>query len=294
MPTDSDAADNNSVDNNKGFGYNDSTLVRAYPPASAPPGPALWLLLRDGALLVRRGDDGIALIESDGDPRGPDTLGTPLYLGTLGGRPCLADDLGPDVPTAHGTEMMPLRSLFGALPEAQYLLVGYAAQILYWRRTSVFCPVCGHATGARDGDWGRRCPSCGHTAYPHLSPAVLILIHDDAGRILLGHKPGWGARYSILAGFVEPGESLEDCVRREAREEVDVSVTDLVYAGSQPWPYPHQLMIGFTARYAGGEVRADAEELDDARWFTAGALPDLPPPVSLSRRMIDAWVAGRP
>ncbi len=288
-----DATDNNAVDNNTQTGYNDSTLVRAYPPASAPPGPALWLLMRDGALLVRRDGDGAALIESEDDPRGPSASGTPLYLGTLGGRHCLADDLGTDAPTPDGTEVMPLRSLFGALPEAQYLLAGYASQVLYWRRTSGFCPVCGHATEARDGDWGRRCPHCGHVAYPHLSPAVLILVHDDAGRILLGHKPGWGTRYSILAGFVEPGESLEDCVRREVREEVDVDVAGPVYAGSQPWPYPHQLMIGFTARYTGGEVRADAEELDDARWFTADALPDLPPPVSLSRQMIDTWLAGR-
>ena len=118
---------------------------------------------------------------------------------------------------------------------------------------------------------------------------MLILVYDDAGRILLGHKPGWGARYSILAGFTEPGESLEDCVRREVREEADVSVTDLAYAGSQPWPYPHQLMIGFTARYAGGEVRADAEELDDARWFTRETLPELPSAVSLSRQMIEVW-----
>jgi NAD+ diphosphatase len=294
MRTNIDATDNNSVDNNKKIGYNDSTLVRAYPPAAAPAGSALWLLMRDGSLLARRDGTGMALIESDGDPRGPVAAGSPLFLGTLGGKPCLADDLRPDSPDIAGAEAVPLRSLFGAVLEPEYLLAGYAAQILYWRRTSGFCPVCGHATEARDGDWGRHCPSCGHVAYPPISPAVLILVHDgDGGRILLGHKPGWGTRFSILAGFVEPGEALEDCVRREVREEVDVEVGELSYAGSQPWPYPHQLMIGFTARYVGGEVRADAEELDDARWFTVDTLPDLPPPVSLSRRMIDTWADAR-
>ncbi|MBV9850002.1 MAG: NAD(+) diphosphatase [Armatimonadetes bacterium] len=266
-----------------------AAFVRAYPPMDPPTGPALWLLLRDGEVLVRGG----ALIESEGDPRGDGVNRTPLYLGTLGGRPCLADDLGPQEALPEGCRLVPLRALFGQIGEAEFALAGYASQMLYWRRTSGFCPVCGHEAEMRPGDWGRRCPRCGHVAYPHVTPAVLILVHDGGARILLGHKPGWGPRYSILAGFVEPGESLEECVRREVQEEAGLEVADLVYAGSQPWPYPHQLMIGFTARHAAGEPRVDAEELDDARWFTAETLPDLPPPVSLSRQMIDAWTAAQ-
>ena len=267
-----------------------SVLVRAYPPAQPDPGPAFWLLFRDGDLLVRTPEEGASLVESAADPRAG-TDGPPLYLGTLGGRSCLADDLAADAALPDGTRLEPLRALYGRLGETEFALAGYALQMLYWRRTSGFCPVCGHATEVRPGDWGRRCPHCGHVAYPHVTPAVLILVHDGGARLLLGHKPGWGPRYSILAGFTEPGESLEDCVRREVLEEVSLEVTDLAYVGSQPWPYPHQLMIGFTARYVGGEVKADAEELDDARWFTRETLPDLPPSVSLSRQMIDAWVA---
>ena len=128
-------------------------------------------------------------------------------------------------------------------------------------------------------------------------PAVLV--HDGADRALLAHKPGWGKRYSILAGFVEPGESLEQCVVRETEEEIGVAVTDLVYVGSQPWPFPSQLMIGFTARCAASAdgddacLRLDEQELDHAAWFSANALPELPPPFSLSRQIIDAWTAGR-
>ena len=266
-------------------------FVRAYPPALPGPGPKLWLLLRDGELLVRAAGETTALLQDASDPRGGQAGQAPLYLGTLDGRPCVADDLGADTPLPPGCRLVPLRSLYGQLGGPEYALTGYASQMLYWRRTSGFCPVCGHATEARPGDWGRRCPQCGHAAYPHISPAVLILVHDGAGNILLGHKPGWGARYSILAGFVEPNESLEDCVRREANEEAGLVLTDIAYAGSQPWPFPHQLMVGFTARSVGGDVRADAEELDDVRWFTAGDLPELPTPVSLSRRMIDAWIA---
>ena len=113
----------------------------------------------------------------------------------------------------------------------------------------------------------------------------------DGPRLLLAQKPGWGTRWSILAGFVEPGESLEECVRREVKEEVGLKVDKAVYAGSQPWPFPHQLMVGFTARYASGDIAADGVELERAAWFTHGALPDLPPAVSLSRQMIDAWAS---
>lgn len=269
----------------------DRELTRAYPPAVPVAGAALWLLIRDGAVLVGGDDSEAHLLISEQDPRGPDTGRAPMYLGTLGGVPCLADDLAPDDAEPAGTHVAPLRSLYAGLSAAEFALAGYASQMLYWRRTSGFCPVCGHATEPRPGDWGRLCPHCGHIAYPHVTPAVLILVHDGAGRILLAHKPGWGPRYSILAGFVEPGESLEDCVRRESKEEAGIDVADLEYAGSQPWPYPHQLMVGFRARCCGGEMRPDAEELDDARWFTARDLPDLPPPVSLSRQMIDDWIA---
>jgi NAD+ diphosphatase len=161
-----------------------------------------------------------------------------------------------------------------------------------WQNDARFCPSCGQPTVAVDHDWGRVCGACGKVRYPPVSPAVLALIHDG-DRILMARKPGWGTRYSIFAGFVEPGESLEDCVRREVMEEAGVVVEGPVYKGSQPWPYPHQLMVGFFARYASGEVRIDETELDDARWFHVDQLPDIPPPLSLSRQLIDLWIASR-
>lgn len=268
-----------------------NALLRAYPPAAPPPGPALWLLFYKGEVLTPTDPSGTLTL-----PRGTQSsldaleLSAPLYLGTLDGMPCLAAeaDAGCDLP--DGWTATNLRGLFGKVSDAEYSLAGYGSQILYWRRTSVFCPVCGHRTEAKEGDWGRKCPECGHIGYPHLSPATLILVHDGP-RILLAQKPGWGTRWSILAGFVEPGESLEECVAREVMEEVGLDVSETAYAGSQPWPFPHQLMIGFSAEYAGGEIAADGEELERAAWFTRETLPDLPPPVSLSRRMINAWAA---
>jgi NAD+ diphosphatase len=242
-------------------------------------------------VLVREEESGIALLQDEA-LRDALEADAPVYLGTLGGVPCLACEVGREAAVPPGLRALGLRALFGQLDDAAYGLAGYAAQLLYWQRTSRYCPACGGPTEAAAGDWGRRCAACGHTRYPSVSPAILALVHDG-DRVLLAHKPGWGKRYSILAGFVEPGESLEECVRREVHEEAGVAVTDLVYAGSQPWPYPSQLMIGYTARYAGGALRIDDKELDDAAWFHFDALPELPPPLSLSRQIIDAWVAAR-
>ena len=267
-------------------------FLRAYPPATPAAGPALHLPFRDGDLLLQGGDatGGLSLVraDSEGAPEGA------LYLGTLDGVPCLAYP----TPADNDGVLTPvgLRSLYGRLGDDEYALAGYAAQLLHWHTISRFCSRCGQATGdAGENTWARRCPACGLSAYPPVSPAVLILVHDGADRILLAHKPGWGARYSILAGFVEPGESLEECVAREAMEEVGLPVADVAYRGSQPWPFPHQVMIGFTARCAdpARECRLDENELDDARWFTADTLPELPGPLSLSRQLIDAWIAGR-
>lgn len=201
----------------------------------------------------------------------------------------MACEIPRDTPLPDGYDFMHLRTLLALLPEREGALTGYASQLLYWRRTSGFCPVCGLPAAWKGGDWGRICAGCGHVAYPHISPAVLVLVYDGP-RILLVHKPEWpAAMRSIVAGFVEPNETLEDCVRREVREEVGVEITDILYQGSQGWPFPHQLMVGFTARYAGGILALDTAELDDAAWYSATDLPELPSTISLSRKLIDCW-----
>jgi NAD+ diphosphatase len=268
------------------------TFVRTYPPARPEPGPALWLLLQDGKLLVTEHNGQLVLPAADDNAIAALLAEEPLFLGTLDGTPCLAAAPRADAAPPDGWQAVGLRALYGRTDESVYGLAGYAAQLLEWRRTSRFCPVCGGVTGPVAGDWGRRCTACSYTRYPPVSPAILALVHDG-DRILLTHKPGWGPMFSLIAGFVEPGESLEECVVREVREEVGVDVADVRYDGSQPWPFPHQVMIGFTARYAGGDIRPDALELDDARWFDIHDLPALPAPLSLSRQLIDRWVKGR-
>jgi NAD+ diphosphatase len=264
------------------------SFVRTYPPASPDPGLTVWLPFHKRELLTRS-VEGIPVLLDSGEGIAGLAPTEPLYLGTLDGRACLTWDVGDDMTLPEGIQPLGLRAALAVLPESEAMLAGYASQMLDWRRTSRFCPVCGHETEAKPGDWGRHCPNCGYDRYPHVSPAVLILVHDG-DKVLLSHKPGWGDMHSILAGFVEPGESLEDCVHREVLEEVGLDVTDLVYGGSQPWPFPHQLMVGFTARYAGGEIAIQEDELDGADWFTRGTLPSLPSSISLSRRLLDTWI----
>lgn len=237
-------------------------------------------------LLVPAGD-GVALYRGSA-PAGFATL-VPLYLANADSLPVLAIDVPADAPLPTGWHAIGLRALYGQVPEAHFLLAGYVSQILFWQRTSQFCPVCGGTTRPVGGDWGKQCTNCGHSRYPQMSPAVLALVHDGE-RILLTHKAGWGPMYSIIAGFVEPGESLEQCVAREVMEEVSLQVADITYHGSQPWPFPSQLMLGFTMRYVSGEPVPEEGELDDARWFHIDALPPLPQPLSLSRQLIDGWV----
>jgi len=217
------------------------------------------------------------------------TVDNPTYLGNVGDVAYFADTLPDDVEIPVGLSICGLRSLLGSVDDLTWGIASYASQMMYWRKTGRYCPVCATATEPRTQDWGRSCPDCGHVGYPRVSPAVLILIYDG-DRILLASKPGWD-RYSILAGFVDSAETLEECVRRETFEEVKVTVTDIEYAGSQSWPFPHQLMIGFTCRYVGGDITVDNEELDRAGWFSPDSLPALPPAISLSRQLIDAWLA---
>ncbi len=265
---------------------------RAYPPAEPPDGQYWWLPFHGRDVVVREQDGQPVLLYGDVDLLAGLEFEPPVLLGVLDGVPCVTCQLAVATELPSGWHAGGLRELYGKLDDALYGIVGYAAHLLLWQRTSRFCPVCAGSTEPMQGDWGRRCSECGHTRYPQLSPAILALVHDG-DQVLLTHKPGWNARYSIIAGFVEPGESLEACVQREVGEEVGVAVANISYVGSQPWPFPDQLMIGYMAEYAGGTLAIDTTELDAAAWFHVDALPELPPPMSLSRRIIDAWAASR-
>jgi NAD+ diphosphatase len=262
---------------------------RLYPPAAPAEGPAHWIIFSgDEVLLAEDGPPGLLA----GTPARPDLaeVHAPRLLGALDERPIMFGAIAAGAPHPPGLRAIGLRAVLASADAELAALAGYAAQLMRWERTSRFCPACAQPLTPLDG-WGKVCPGCGHSLYPPVSPAAIVLIHDDADGVLLASKPGWGTRYSLVAGFVEPGETLEECVAREVLEEVGVFVDEVRYVGSQPWPFPQQLMVGFLARYAGGDIVIDTTELADARWFTRGALPDLPPPFSIARQIIEMWRA---
>ena len=168
-----------------------------------------------------------------------------------------------------------------------------AFHLVQWRRESRFCGRCGAANTDAPHETARLCPSCGRLEYPRISPAVITLITNDAGQALLAHNKHFAPGvYSLIAGFNEAGESLEATVSRETREEVNIAVDHVRYIGSQPWPFPNSLMLAFTARYASGTLTSDGIEIEDARWFSKDALPQLPAGGSVSRYLINRWIAG--
>jgi NAD+ diphosphatase len=241
-------------------------------------------------LLVARGQDGLPAVPSWDDLRRWGLAPVRAqYLGTLASDPIWSAELAPEAELPVGTARVGLRQLYGQLPEADYALAGRAAQIVAWDRDHQFCGRCGAATELMAGERARRCPVCGLTAYPRLTPAIITLIERE-DRILLARGRAFvPGRYGIIAGFVEPGESLEDAVRREAREEVSLELDHIAYFGSQPWPFPHGIMIGFRARSLRCEIVIDERELADAGWFGLDDLPDIPQKLSIARRLIDDW-----
>ena len=196
-----------------------------------------------------------------------------------------------EVAAPDGFTFTGLWELGALVDRATWRLAGRAFQILDWHRSHVYCGRCGAPTERHDRESARHCPNCRAYYFPRLNPAVIVLI-ERGDRMLLVRSPHFPpGMYSAIAGFVEPGESLEETVAREVREEVGLEIDELRYIGSQQWPFPSSLMLGFTARYAGGELRLDDPEVVDARWFGADDLPVLPPPISIARSMIEDFLA---
>jgi NAD+ diphosphatase len=216
-----------------------------------------------------------------------------IFLGTLAGRHCWAIDADARDDGLGTPAHTDLFSLFGMVDETTWALAGRAVQLVEWQRTHRFCGRCGEPTEEAPGERARRCPSCSMLLFPRLVPAVIALVERDDGRALLARNARWPTTmFSCLAGFVEPGETLEAAVRREVGEEVGIEVGDVRYWGSQAWPFPHSMMIGFRAAYLGGEITCDGEEIAEADWFRPDELPGVPPPMSIARWLIDDWAAG--
>jgi NAD+ diphosphatase len=262
----------------------------------------LWFVFRGDRLLVeigppdpRPGDDPRVRerpswarlpLQKSNNPLWSPPLRT-LYLGGLRGLGCWAAEVA-EASAPPGHDWIGLRALFSVLEDAHFALAGRALQLLQWDRDHQFCGRCGAPTEPHAEERVRRCPGCGLSAYPRVAPAVMALVRRGT-QLLLARSPHFpSGMYSALAGFVEPGETLEQCVAREVAEEVGVAVTKLAYFASQPWPFPHSLMIAFVCEWAGGEIRPQEGEIEAADWFEVLQLPKLPSKISIARRLIDA------
>jgi len=276
------------------------TFVPRISPPEDGRGPAYWFALQDDRLILRgAGDSAEAPQATDLAELGL-TAVRQQYLGYLQDEQarqmhCYSAEIDPKAVLNDGLIALGLREAYPHLGDLLFNLAGRAQQIVTWDRTHQFCGQCGTRTEPVPNERAHRCPSCGLTNYPRISPAIIIaVVRRDAGsdRILLARNhrfpPG---RYSVIAGFVEPGESLEECAHREVLEETGIRIKNVRYFGSQPWPFPNSLMVGFTAEYQDGEIRPEESELADARWFAADSLPNLPPRMTIARRLID-WFVG--
>lgn len=254
-------------------------------------GPAWWFIVRDDTILLA-GDEAAPLVPRlDSVARLGIEIEPPHFLGLLAGRPCWTAAALSTGGEPSGVRWGGLRALFAHLPDDFLAVAGRALQVVAWDQHHRFCGRCGAATDVVPHERARRCPACGSMAFPRIAPAIIVLIERD-GQILMARDARFPAgMYGLIAGFVEPGESLEGAARREIMEEVGITVGDLTYVASQPWPFPNSLMVGFTTPWVAGEIDPDPVEIEDAQWFHPDALPSLPSKISIARRLVDEFVA---
>lgn len=263
----------------------DGQFTPLKPGDSYPNDPGAWLLLKGAALLVCT-DGGRHTLPEGKLPAGAEVTGAAQVVGLWNGRPLRAQELDPASGIPTGYILMPFQGVDATLDLQLSTLAGLGAQILHWGRFSRYCSGCSAELERISGTWGKRCPACRAEHFPHIHPCVIVLIRDGE-RYLLVRNVAWPeGRFSLVAGFLDFGESLEECVRREIREEAGVEVCNIRYVGSQAWPFPSQLMTGFIADYAGGEPRADGIEVAETAWFTAETLPYS----SGNVRSISRWI----
>ncbi len=266
-------------------------FISAIVPPEERSGPAWWFAFQENKLLVYEEPSGVNLpLLADFSELGL----TPLsdhYLGSFDKRPCYAVEVAEGTIPPAGMTFEGLRQLYGRLDEDLFWIAGRAVQIIDWDRTHRFCGRCGTPLRTKSTERAKECPQCGLLHFPRLAPAIIVLVERGSKLLLARSRHFMPGMFSVLAGFVEPGESLEEAVVREVKEEVGVNIKDIKYFGSQPWPFPHSLMIGFTAAYAGGEITIDDAEIEDAGWFSVDHLPRIPGKISIARKLIDWFLA---
>ena len=253
--------------------------------------PSWWFIFQENKLLIDQSPESVTLpFLIDLSELG--LIGIRQnYLGQLDHRLCYAAEVAEGTIPPAGMAFDGLRQVYRRLHEDLFWIAARAVQIIDSDRTHQFCGRCGVPLRTQTDERAKACPQCGLLHFPRLAPAIIVLVERGNQLLLARSRHFMPGMYSVLAGFVEPGESLEEAVVREVKEEVGIEIKDIKYFGSQPWPFPHSLMIGFTAAYAGGEISLDDKEIEDAGWYTLEKLPRIPGKISIARKLIDGFLA---
>jgi len=259
-------------------------------PVASAAQPGWWFVFHKDKLLVKISDDEVQIpfVSAPGELNlDPKRL---LHVGQLGDDPCFSTRLDSENSVPDGYAFQGMRTLFSRLDDMSYGIAARAMQLVQWDMDHLYCSRCGQPAAERNEEGAQTCRSCGYVNFPRISPAIIVAVIKD-NRILLAHSGRFiNNMYSVLAGYVEMGESLEECVKREVEEETGIEVKNIRYFGSQYWAYSGALMVGFSAEYESGEIRLDDAEIDDAGWFPADDLPMLPGKLSIARELIDWFV----
>jgi NAD+ diphosphatase len=263
-------------------------------PSVTPPdsqiSDALWFVYSGYRLFVKASENNASIPTTENIEMLGVDIARLLYLGSYQGRPCYAAEGKLPGEIAPDFAFQDLRSLFNRLEDIFYEIALLGVHLIEWDKNCQFCSRCRGELKPRSDMRAKECTECGRLEFPRISPAIIVLV-EKGDTLLLAHSPRFaGEFFSVLAGFVEPGESLEEAVRREVGEETGISVKDIAYFGSQPWPFPDSLMIGFTAQYESGEIRIDGEEITEAGWYRPDNLPKIPGKLSIARQLIDWFV----
>lgn len=267
------------------------SLHNQYPEPDRLPEDAYLVFVRDGGVCIRM--SGAPTIFEKVSPDLKEELKRHAqYLGHRGSVPGYAIEVPGDQPPPNGLTYSGIRELAGLIPDEELAIAGLAVQLTDYDQTTRFCGRCGTTTEPARTERAKVCPTCHRVTYPRLSPAVIVLVRNGNAALMVRGKKAQPGRYSLVAGFVEPGETIEQTAHREVREETGIAIKNIRYCASEPWPFPNSLMLGFVADYEGGEIAPDGIEIESAGWFDRDHLPDLPPKLSITRALIDHWVSG--
>jgi NAD+ diphosphatase len=271
-----------------------NSIYNHHTPALNPqvpnPSPSYWFIFSGNRLLVKEDSLNVTIPFQETLSELNLNIIRTQYLGTLHAYPSYSCEADLDAIPPENMIFRDLRSLFTRLPDELFQLAGKAIQIVTWDQTHQYCSRCGSKVEVIPNERAKKCPSCDFITYPRISPATITAIFKG-DKILLAHAHHFpGDMHSLIAGFLEAGETLEDCVRREIMEEVNLKVKNIQYWGSQPWPYPNSMMIGFTAEYESGDIEVDGIEIEKAAWYDIHHLPELPSELSIARKIINWYV----